>query len=274
MTTSVILITIALYLGAIVCGLAAGVVVNFAADRIAPTPGPSPEWRGGVGGRDGLADGEGGDEANEPDLAPRREMSPPSPSPCGGRERALRQRITPLALGALFPLLLAHATLTASHAAGRLPVWAVVVTQAVCVAVLAGVFVVDLEHRLIYDVAVFPLGAGLLALALLADRRALLSLGLAAVLAGGIFLLFYGLGYLLYRREALGFGDVKLAALVGLIVGWPAITTTLLVTAVVGAIASMLLLAFSDISRRAFIPFGVFLAVGAVVSLLASPPVW
>ncbi|HUY79624.1 MAG TPA: A24 family peptidase [Ktedonobacterales bacterium] len=278
MTTGVILLSVALYLGVILSGLAAGVVVNALADRVAPTPGPSPAGgRGEVLGerRD---DGEGDDKANDPNVAFRHPISsgasPLPPAGEGPGVGATRRRVTPLALGALFPLLLAHALATRSHAPGHLPTWAIFVTQAVCVVVLVGVFVIDLEHRLIFDVAIFPLGGGLLALALLADRRALLALALGAALAGGIFLLFYGLGFLLYRQEAMGFGDVKLAALVGLIVGWPGITTALLATAIVGAIASMLLLAFSDISRRAFIPFGVFLAVGAVVGLLATPPVW
>ena len=272
MTIGPILTSIAFYLAAILSGLAAGVVVNALADRVALSL-PSPTG-GGSQGEMGDAD-DRGNKADATNLAPRHPTPPHDPLPVGeGRERAVRRWVTPLALGALFPLLLAHTLATGSHAPAHLPTWAIFVTQAVCVAVLVGIFVIDLEHRLIFDVAIFPLGVALLALALLADRRALPSLGLGAILAGGIFLLFYGLGFLLYRQEAMGFGDVKLAALVGLIVGWPAITTALLATAVVGAIASLLLLAFSDISRRAFIPFGVFLAVGAVVGLLAAPPMW
>lgn len=263
-----------IYMLVIGAGLSAGIVVNLLADRVAteaPTP-PSPTRE------DHAARGAAFKEDNGAATSAATSADPHIPrqaaSPSAWDRLRIRRRVTPLALGLLFPLLLAHTLATAAQAPGRLPVWAIFITQAICVAILAGVFVVDLEHRLIFDVAIFPLAVGLLALALLADRRALPTLALAAALAGLLFLLFYGLGFLLYRQEAMGFGDVKLAALVGLIVGWPAITTTLLATAIVGAIASMLLLAFSDLSRRAFIPFGVFLAVGAVVALLAAPPVW
>ncbi|MGH2503311.1 MAG: prepilin peptidase, partial [Ktedonobacterales bacterium] len=92
--------------------------------------------------------------------------------------------------------------------------------------------------------------------------------------SGLIFLLFYGLGWLLYRQEALGFGDVKLALLVGALVGWPGLVTALFATAIIAAILSLLLLASGSVERRAFIPFGVFMALGAAITLFAAPLPW
>jgi prepilin signal peptidase PulO-like enzyme (type II secretory pathway) len=48
----------------------------------------------------------------------------------------------------------------------------------------------------------------------------------------------------------------------------------LLITAVSAAILSMLLLASGSVERRAFIPFGVFMAGAAALTLLASPLPW
>lgn len=155
-----------------------------------------------------------------------------------------------------------------------LPGWALFCLAAASLTALAFIFVVDLEHRLIYDASIFPLLLALLVVVGVFDRERLVGVALAGVLSGAIFLVFYGLGWLLYRQEALGFGDVKLALLLGVVVGWPGLTTTLLITAVSAAIVSMLLLASGSAERRAFIPFGVFMAAAAAITLLLSPLPW
>lgn len=192
--------------------------------------------------------------------------------PACGKPTSPRRPVMELALALLLPLVLAHAL--APHGAGRLPVWAVVGVDALALCVLAFIFVVDLEHRLIYDVSVYPLAAVLLAVALLFDRKALPQMLFGAVLCGGLFLLFYLAGFLIYHQEALGFGDVKLALLVGLIVGWPGVTVALVLTAICGAAVSVLLLGLGVVSRQTFIPFGIFLAMGAALALLQAPPMW
>ena len=133
---------------------------------------------------------------------------------------------------------------------------------------------VDLEHRLIFDLAVFaPLVVTLAAVGIF-DRGRLLGLLLAAALSGLIFLLFYGLGWLLYRQEALGFGDVKLALLIGALVGWPGLVTALFATTIIAAVLSLLLLASGAAERRTYIPFGVFMALGAAIALFSAPLPW
>ncbi len=196
------------------------------------------------------------------------------------RSRKIRAWATPLALGAIFSLLLAHLLITLPSLAlqrlgqADLPLPIVFFIQAWSAATLVGVFIVDLEHRLIFDWALLPLALALLVCAFTLMRAAWPALAIGVALAGGVFLLFYGLGYLIYRQEALGFGDVKLATLVGLIVGWPGVTTALLATAVIGAVVSLLLLGFGAVGRRTFIPFGVFLAAGAIIAMLTTLPVW
>lgn len=175
-------------------------------------------------------------------------------------------------LGVLFPLLLAH--LLALGGATRLPIAAIGVIDALALGVLAFIFAVDLEHHLIFDLSVYLLGAFLLAVAALFDHKALAAMAVGMVLSGGLFFLLYGLGWLLYRQEALGFGDVKLAALVGLLVGWPAINTALLLTVLMGAAISVLLLGLGSVDRRTYIPFGTFLALGATLTLLLAKPLW
>ncbi len=257
-------IAVATYLAALVFGFLAGRIVNRLADRVSGEE--EPPWRA--------------DTCR--DCAKPLPAVPALPflpeywrrricASCG-RRASLRYPLLEVALALSFPLLLAH--LGASENLARIPTWAVFLADALAFAILAFVFAVDLEHHLIYYVSIYPLGGAAILLAAVADRGALVPMIVGALLMGGLFLLFYVLGFVLYQQEALGFGDVLLAALVGLLVGWPAVTTALLVTVVSSAAISLLLLGLGLASRRTFIPFGIFLVIGAAVTLLAAYPVW
>ena len=203
-----------------------------------------------------------------------------TPRVCGtcGKRASPRRPLTQITLTLAFPLLLAHAFLNPGHPVSRhaatLPAWALVTLGVVILTALAFTFVVDLEHRLIYDLAILPPMLLILGAAALLNRGALPSLLLAGALAGGLFLLLYLLGWVIYRQEALGFGDVKLAALMGVAVGWPAITTAIAITVAGGFVIALLLLASGAASRRAYIPFGVFMTLATAITLLTTPFPW
>lgn len=141
--------------------------------------------------------------------------------------------------------------------------------------VLAGALVVlsiiDLRtHRLprqiIYVTA--ALGAPLLVAAALVDDRPA-RLGWAAVGATGavaFFLLLY-MGW----KGAMGDGDVRLAGLLGLYLGWIGpmhVPVGLFLGFVVGAVVGVAAMARGAAGRRTMLPFGPFLAVGAVVTVV------
>lgn len=250
-------------LGAALLGLLAGALVNTLADRVVGVD--EPIWSA-TQCRKCLAP--------LPPARPfalRELIAPGRVCANCGKRASLRRPLTQLALALLLPAALWRAL--ASDPASAMPAWALFLLAAVALTTLAFIFVVDLEHRLIYDLAIFPLTILLLAVVGVFDRGQFAMIALSALISAAIFLLFYGLGWLIYRQEALGFGDVKLALLVGAMVGWPGVTTTLLVTAILAAIFSLLLLA-SGADRRAFIPFGVFLTVGAAAALLSAPLPW
>ena len=142
------------------------------------------------------------------------------------------------------------------------------------------VFVIDLEHRLIMHIVsisgaviCFGLGIGLH--------------GWIQTFIGGVagFLIMLGLYYLgdvfarwLARRRgenlnevALGFGDVNLSGVLGLLLGWPGIVAGLILAILLGGIFSFIYLVIMLVFRRyqAFtaIPYGPFL-VGSVILLL------
>jgi leader peptidase (prepilin peptidase) / N-methyltransferase len=189
-----------------------------------------------------------------------------------GKTGSLRPPVSSVALGVIFPLLLGH--ILASAGVLRLPVPAVFVIEALGAAVLVFIFVVDLEHRLILDVSLFPAILALLLIAAIFDHKAFAAMFIGLVIYAGLFLLLYGLGYLLYRTEALGLGDVKLAIFIGLLVGWPGVVQALVLGGLIGAAVSLLLLGVGVASRRTFIPYGIFMATGALLALLLTPPFW
>jgi leader peptidase (prepilin peptidase)/N-methyltransferase len=90
---------------------------------------------------------------------------------------------------------------------------------------------------------------------------------LSALLGGAVGFIIMLLPYLI-SRGGMGAGDVKLAGFMGLVVGFPQILAALLVGIIIGGIVAILLLLFRLRKRKEAIPFGPFLAVGAVVALI------
>ncbi len=136
------------------------------------------------------------------------------------------------------------------------------------------IFVTDLEHHLIFDVVTYPLMAALVVLGLVLDHRVLFYMLIGAVISGVLFGGLYLLAYLVYHTDALGLGDVKLAALVGLLIGWPQIFSALLYGCLIGAAAGMLLLMLGKATRQTMIPLGTGLSLGAFLALFLAPLLW
>lgn len=89
----------------------------------------------------------------------------------------------------------------------------------------------------------------------------------AAVGAAGLFLGLYFLALLIYRRRALGFGDVLLAALIGAMAGQNAFMAIFL-GMVLGAGGGLLLVALRVRTMRDYIPYGAYLCAGTIITLL------
>jgi leader peptidase (prepilin peptidase) / N-methyltransferase len=137
---------------------------------------------------------------------------------------------------------------------------------AVLLVVLVPVVVIDLRHRLIPDLLVLPatLVAGLAAI--LADpSRWWLPVAGGLGAAGFLFFLW------VVHPQGMGLGDVKLAALIGAVLGVSAIPA-LAIAFGAGALLGLVLLArMGSRARRVAVPFGPFLAAGAVAALWVGP---
>lgn len=125
------------------------------------------------------------------------------------------------------------------------------------------VLVIDLEHRLILNVVILPA----IIIALLASL-VLPHPGLGRALLGGFvgFALFY-LAALAYER-GMGAGDVKLAAFIGLITGFPQVIVALTIAILLGGFGAAFLLLTRLKGRKSYIPYGPFLAIGGMIALL------
>ncbi|MGY1603609.1 prepilin peptidase [Geodermatophilus sp. SYSU D00815] len=155
---------------------------------------------------------------------------------------------------------------------GARPATAAYVWAAGAALVLAGT---DLAAHRLPDVVTLPsyavCAAALVAdAALLGTWSALLRAALAAAAAFGLA----ALGAFA-SPEGLGFGDVKLLGLLGLLlgwVGWGVLLAGVFAGLLIGAGVSLLLLALRRVGWRTALPFGPPLLVGAVLALAAAGP--
>ncbi len=137
------------------------------------------------------------------------------------------------------------------------------------------VLVTDLESRLIPNAIMRP---SILAMLVVGIVFGPLVLGLDGWLwwqvpLGGLmgFLVFWGLaslGVAVFGEGALGAGDVKLAAYVGLAVGFPLVIEALLLTFFLGGAGALIFLVTQRGSLRSAIPYGPFLVLGGIVTMI------
>ncbi len=97
-------------------------------------------------------------------------------------------------------------------------------------------------------------------------------LAVGAICGAAWFLLFYAM--FAVSPKLLGFGDVRLAPVLGLALGWLGWRYVILgffAANLVGAVVGIALIAFHRMSREQRIPYGVFLAVGCGIAVYAGP---
>ena len=148
------------------------------------------------------------------------------------------------------------------------------------------VFIYDLKHYIIPDKVLFP-AIGIVAVYRIFENLVILNWALnsnfkfqisnftslfgyllAAVIASGFFLAIF----LVTRGRGMGFGDVKLAVLMGLLLGLPNVLAALFLAFFFGAIIGVILMIFGKKSAgwrmKSEIPFGPFLIAGTFIAML------
>lgn len=154
--------------------------------------------------------------------------------------------------------------------------------DSVYAAILVQVLAFDLKTRYILDLVMFPSWVIAFALAFVtpwtpflswpaADWRTAL---LGALIAGGVFLVLYFGGQLVFGAEAFGFGDVKLAVFIGMATG---LTNLRMVHAILygvflGGLVAIILLITRIRRMKEAVPYGPFLVLGTLLILLTQAP--
>jgi leader peptidase (prepilin peptidase)/N-methyltransferase len=136
----------------------------------------------------------------------------------------------------------------------------------VLVAFLVPIALIDLDHKLIPNRLTGPAAVLAVVLGTALDPGGEVQRLIAGAAAGAAL----GLPSLLHPG-GVGMGDAKLIAVIGLFIGW-AVVPAFFVAVIVGTVVGIAVIARKGLSagRRTPIPFGPFLALGAVVGILAG----
>jgi leader peptidase (prepilin peptidase)/N-methyltransferase len=143
-------------------------------------------------------------------------------------------------------------------------------------AALLAVSLIDLEHYIVPNRIVYPtlfVAVPLLTVAALVDgewRSLATALG-GALVAGTTLLVIH-----LISPRGMGFGDVRLAVILGLFLGWidlAHVALGLFLGFLLGAVGGVALIALRLKKRGDRVPFAPFLALGALVAVLAGNPI-
>ena len=128
-------------------------------------------------------------------------------------------------------------------------------------------FAIDLEHHLLPNAITLPgIGVGL-AFSLLLPPGVVSAI-LGVLLGGGVL---WAVGEAYYRyagQEGMGGGDVKMLAMVGAFLGWQLTLVTLVFSSIAGAVAGMLVIVLGRGGLKHALPYGTFLALGALIASL------
>jgi leader peptidase (prepilin peptidase)/N-methyltransferase len=211
----------------------------------------------------------------------------------GGRCRGCRSSISPrYPLVELLNAILYVSVLWVFGLGAFLPVAMLFTSAMVCL------MLIDAEHMILPNVINFPLLAVFLAVRILfpvlvgddgfpflsdwpsgalADLPSWIGSavqGVSGSIAGGGFLWLVGEIWKRFRGvDAMGLGDVKMMAAVGMLLGWKLTLLSIFIGALVGAVAGIAILSRQENrDLQTHIPFGIFLGLGSMIALLAGSP--
>lgn len=130
---------------------------------------------------------------------------------------------------------------------------------------LVAITFIDLDHQIIPDVITLPgIALGFAASFLVGGIDWKNSL--IGILVGGGSLLIVAYGYqFLTGKEGMGGGDIKLLAMMGAFLGWPAVPFVIFASSLIGSIIGVTLMLIRGRDSKLAIPFGPFLSFGALL---------
>ena len=134
---------------------------------------------------------------------------------------------------------------------------------------------IDWEHKLILNKVTYPAAVAALIISAFIPQPGIISLPWPDILNGAVNSLIGGAtGFIfllipaLINPSGMGFGDVKMAGLIGLATGSRLVLVALVMGIVLGGLVAVILLLFKIKKRKETIPFGPFLSLATIATLL------
>jgi prepilin signal peptidase PulO-like enzyme (type II secretory pathway) len=146
----------------------------------------------------------------------------------------------------------------------------VVAAQFLFFLLLIFVVIADFQYLIIPDFFIILLS--ILAIFLVWPKY--LSALIAVIVSSVFFTLLYFLASWLFKKEAMGLGDIKLMLPLSFVLGWPAVLLAIFLSFIVGGFFATLLLLFKQKKIGQSLPFGPFLVVGFILSYFWAEPIW
>jgi len=179
-----------------------------------------------------------------------------------GRCRKCRARISiryPLVELATMALFVVH---------GMVFGWApLLVPRLLFACMLVVLFAIDLEHQLLPNVITLPgIIVGLIASTVLPPGFVDALIG--TLIGGGVLWLIAEAYYRFSGHEGMGGGDIKMLAMIGAFLGWKLVIITLVLSSFAGSIIGLSVIAVKRGGLKYALPYGTFLALGALVASL------
>lgn len=129
---------------------------------------------------------------------------------------------------------------------------------------------IDFDHFLLPDVFTLPgIVIGLVGAVLIPERSVVDSV-LGLLFGGGFLWALAYFYYLVRKEEGLGGGDIKLLAWIGAVLGWKAVPFVIMSSSVLGSLVGLAMATRSKQGMKTMIPFGPYLAFGAVLYIFAG----
>ena len=136
---------------------------------------------------------------------------------------------------------------------------------------LISAFVIDYKLQIIpnrLNLTMFEIGLVIAFLYGLSDVAITINMALGMLVGGGIFLAITVIGGIIYGKEAMGFGDVKLMGALGLLFGFQNIIAIAVMSFLIGAILSIFLLVTKIKKIDEYIPFGPFIILATFIAMV------
>ena len=135
---------------------------------------------------------------------------------------------------------------------------------------LLSAFVIDYKMQIIpnrLNLAIFEIGLIIAFIYGLSDVAITINMVLGMFVGAGIFLAITLIGGVIYGKEAMGFGDVKLMGAIGLYFGFSNMIMITLMSFLIGAILSIILLLIKVKKMDEYIPFGPFIVLATFINI-------